>query len=227
MCGFGGYYRPDKKDKVPVWRVTEDKIHIIFYGKKDSCSNFTEWCKQHCYMDLKPVSFNMNPYYELSFFNPSKKSIFFKDLSGAKYVTILASGEIPNNFDASTEEVIKSICRWYPNKIIRFFIREHLLLKKSPSNAKICFSVDKDTPADDVDRCLESKNINNIVIVDHPDNRIVIEYVKNHLLSTTSLRCSACNGYSCFCNPVTSKDLIGYSCNPVTSKDLLLLNYID
>lgn len=237
MCGTSfSSYRGIVEDKIksPIWRVSGDQKHIVFYGDTSKCEGATSWCRKHCYIITKPTKAlrNIEPEYKLSYFlKPVYKDIR-KDFLKAKYVTMFGAGTIGAQFDVGVRKVIKRISKEHPNKIFRFFVRDGLKgsrsesdldldirvirvtelfdLLKGRSNVRLIFSIDCNTSTDLVMSAYESKDISSLAIVNHKDNKFLIDYFKSKL---PVIDCEKCQD-------------VGYDCFKEQKKNLLLLKYI-
>lgn len=206
MCHGGYSYKYDGIG--PVWKITDDGKHIIFYGKYQNCPTSTKWCKEHCYMKTKPTKKDINPKYDLNTFklaNIKKNKELHNDLSNAKYVTIFASGclgGIQNFYNVDVEDIIFQVSHDMIDKKIMFFIRHKLDFIKhdlvKPDNAVIVVSVDKDTSMELINWAIDSDIVSSISIIDHEDNSRVIKMLKAVLDIIRT--CSSCKDFDCFGN---------------------------
>lgn len=225
MCGtFGGggnFRGVSSKIESPIWKVSNDKKHIVFYADASSCRGSTTWCEKHCHLKTKPAVAleKIKPVYKLShFIKPIHKAIK-DDFTKARYVTIFGSGTIDSQFDVDIKDVIFKIPLQHPDKIFRFFIRskfsrnkvqEMLGLLITPKNAKVIFSADHCTDTDLVTWACESVNVSSIAVVNHKDNKFIIEYLK---LKLPVIDCEECQD-------------VRYQCFESQTKNLLLLKEI-
>ena len=236
MCGFGGYYR--RKEYGPIWKVSEDKKHISFYAKTDSidpgsysgergdfCIGSTEWCREHCYIRSKPLPEGFDDisakYQIVQFRRDQIESMpFSDDFLKADFVTFFASGSINSLYysggerrpwNTLAETAITSLPLWHPSKRFRFFIRKPIEMEVNPDpNVIVIYSVDRDTPTEEVDWAIKSDIVRHISIVDHYDNRIIIPYVKSEL--GEMIECKTCGetNYLCFMSKKKSVILMDY-----------------
>ena len=216
MCGSSyrsSYEGVSSKKESPIWKMSHDKKHMVFYADTSECSGATTWCKKHCYIKLKPANAlnNIEPFYKIKYFLKPLKQEIYLDFNKAEYITMFGSGTIGNHFDYDLRNVITRFPKENPKKTFRFFIREKLIGNKSiPENVRLVFSIDECTDTDWVQLALVSKHISSLAIVDHKDNRFLIEHFKTKLPVVT---CKDCND-------------TGYECFKKQDKNLLILKYI-
>lgn len=221
MCGgnFHSEYKGfARKKESPIWRVTADGKHIVFYGDTGQCYGATTWCKKHCHIKTIPADAltNIEPKYRIDYFLKPVKKEMSLDFNRAKYVTMFGSGTVDFQFTyGSMGRVIKDIAKEHPTKIFRFFIRRRIvedsyfLTADMPENIRLIFSMDKDTDVDLAQWALDSEIVSSLAIVNHKDNRFLIGYLKTKL---PTVNCEECND-------------IGYDCFKKQDKNLLLLKY--
>ncbi len=213
MCGNNGYYF---KTKSAIWRVSGDKKHISFYAETKDCVGDTAWCREHCYIETKPLPIgfeNIEAFYYLNDFNPEdiQDQNYWKFFTKAEFITFFASGSIDSlikyGHKIDVNIIIETLSTWYPTKKFRFFIREKLsvtprerIIKKNTFNlnAITIFSVDRDTKIKDIQYAIQSKAVKHISIVNHRDNEILLYYLKSKIKDIIS--CKKCNedNYLCF-----------------------------
>lgn len=235
---------PKQGKDSPIWRVTKDRQHISFYGNPSSCEGSTPWCKTHCYLRLVPAEAlkEVTPVYDIADFTPPVAEYMREDFTAAKYVTMFASGSIENTVTSpflhdsepqpvSIGHIIRTLSSVHPGKIFRFFLRtkidkEYLRNPCRPTeknfkpNVRILFSADVGTGTELIDWAFESTVVSAIAVVNHPDNRSVIDYIdglqtlkhKGQTPGFPVIDCATCNG--------------DYKCFNSTEKSLLLLDWI-
>ncbi len=218
MC-HGGYVYKGKKG--PVWKITDDGRHIIFYGRYGVCETATSWCREHCYLKTKPTKVKIDPEYTFINFtaeNISANEELSVDVGGAKYVTMFSSGTlggIGNFYNCDLEEIIHKVCKIFYDKRVMFFVRQRLdfvkLRLKKPANAVIVLSLDTRSEMNLINWGIDSDLVNAISIVEHVDNARLLTMVK--AVTTNTATCDQCDDYDCF-NIGKGKGLIicGFQC---------------
>ncbi len=211
MCGsYSNYDWRDEPDidRSPIWRRSKDGKHVKFYAHYgSSCKpafgvGATDWCQDHCYMERLPPPIKWgcdekrDPSYELSWFLESPCDDFLQ----AEFVTFFASGGL-HEFYIDEDKIVKALTSKYPEKVFRFFTRsENCGSRYFKSNAVVLFSLDIDTPRKRVDYAINSNAIDGLAIVEHPDNKYLIEDMQHRL---PVIRCIDCQKgkqerYLCF-----------------------------
>ena len=226
MCGSPSTYNVMWDEDLMKYKCIfkksgEDTISFYASWGEDCGDNATDWCKEHCYMKTCPF-----PHEDLSVITSMRlqycdraKDIYagiIKATDGEiKYVTLFASGCIEEicygdrNWGSGATQFMRDVATNLPDKSIRVFIRNpKCIVGDLPNNTTIIQSVDCETNPDLLRYGLTNRRINSIAVVDHPDNRKVIEQISHDL---HTIRCSNChNGKLCFHQ---------------TKKFLLILNY--
>jgi hypothetical protein len=139
-----------------------------------------------------------------------------KDISGAQYLTFMASGTLDvfekESGNTSPTKVIETLCRYWPAKKVRFFIRKPLTKNYKPMrNAVIAFSLDRDSAIENKMYATTDSSINLVAVVDHNDNReLIVDLMDGYALPV--IRCTDCGETQ-------------FLCFHSSQKSVLLMNY--
>jgi len=235
MCGISkpySYWTDPKVEKSPIWRTTKDGLHISFYADSygqsfwGECKGSTPWCRKHCYIRRKPLpkKFRITdkkiPLYNLDWFlkNP------VRDFRAATYVTMFASGFFRGCFAAACywfrekleQNIMTVLAEGFPQKKFRFFFRtsidgqeneESRLFCELPRNAIPIFSFDVDTSRRMLDFAFRAPEFRALAVVEHIDNRPLIDEFSAKLPVVTCKDCKDTN-YLCFNQPPDQKFLL-------------------
>lgn len=203
MCGWFShsvYSGESEKKRSPLWRMSIDDRHITFYAGVGQCTHGTSWCKAHCHIKKLPANalIDIFPKYEIEYFLNPLKWEMKSDFDKADYVTMFGSGNVENQFlRGPVERAITEIATEHPAKTFRFFLRRVLTCEEIPENVRLVFSMDLTTDIDVAQWALKSKIVSSLAIVNHKDNRFLIDHFKTLL---PALNCDGCSdtGYECF-----------------------------
>jgi hypothetical protein len=183
---------------------------ISFYAAygKEYCGRFsTPWCRNHCYMKTQPFKESVNKKIQKVNLQDYDNDVIDKlvdCIKDEKYVTFFASGCIERI--KNTYEFIQRLTNRLRIKKeelkIRFFIRTPYIIENTIPNATIILSVYKGDGDDILNKGIENHSINGIAIINHPNNRKLIDqfetqafekYMKLHKIDKI-IYCSECNG---------------------------------
>lgn len=208
---LSGFHKKVDMEKI-FYQQTED--HVSFYapyGDRE-CVCATDWCKKHCYLKLKPFekgvkekiqSTNIKQF-DIDYF-PSIVKQF-----DAKYFTLFSSGSVEDlgkDVSDSWGRYLLKIVTENINKKFRFlikdvyegtFLKDHkYYIPSLPDNGVIVLSLDASSPEGVLIEALKNKNIKGISIVNHEDNKELIDLVKNkYFLPTYKIKkvinCESC-----------------------------------
>lgn len=168
---------------------------LSFYKSwgKHFCDGCTDWCTSHCYMKIKSFVPEMrsNLFYRFYCSDFIENEQFQQDIEKAQYITFFGSGTIsePDLLE------IQAFINMYPNKTYRFFVRELRFVDELFKHGLVIFSADRDTDATLLKEALKNRKAS-ISIVEHPDNKDLIDRLQETNIANVNCNDCATNGCS-------------------------------
>ena len=193
--------KASRADKNLVFHQQTDD-HVSFYTpfSDKECVCATKWCKEYCYLKLKPFKEAENKIIQSTDIKNFDINVMPSIIGqfDAKYFTVFSSGSVENlGKDVSNRYVgnswgkyLKKIVNKNKNKKIRFFIKDVYSgtflntnfkydIPELAENGIIILSLDATSPEGVLAEALKNKNIRGISVVKHKDNEELINLLKN------------------------------------------------
>jgi hypothetical protein len=194
---------------------------IRFYASygKENCGIFADnWCLKHCYMIKQSFKGSINKKIQevdLRNYTFNTMSELVKCINDEKYITFFASGCIENVGVFTQDFIVKLTQKIISEKKcvkIRYFLRRiysvpdfknYLLTETEIKNhIVIIFSLNKTSSQHDFNNAITEMYINGIAIINHPDNKKLINTFETQAFEKTLkehginkiIYCKNCNG---------------------------------